>query len=178
MPQIVRCSVVQTCTAAYSLSDTLDKLERLTRLAKERDNSQLAVFPEAFIGGYPAKSTFGTVIGARSREGRDEFQRYHSSAIEIPSTVISRIEAVSRETGVFLVVGVIEKEGGTCYCTIVFVHPRKGYVGKHRKLMPTAAERLIWGFGDGTTIPVLQESFVDGTTQNEIIAKLSATICW
>lgn len=43
----IRASVVQTCTAAYSLEDTLDKLDRLTRLAKDRDNSQLAVFPEA-----------------------------------------------------------------------------------------------------------------------------------
>lgn len=47
MPHIVRASVVQACTAAYSLSETLDKLERLTLLAKERDNTQLAVFPEA-----------------------------------------------------------------------------------------------------------------------------------
>jgi predicted amidohydrolase len=47
MPRIVRASVVQACTAAYSLPDTLDKLERLTILAKQRDGAQLAVFPEA-----------------------------------------------------------------------------------------------------------------------------------
>lgn len=140
-------------------------------------SSTYNVFDYYSIGGYPAKSTFGTVVGGRSQEGRDEFLRYHSSAIEIPSPAVSRVEAVSRELGVFLVVGVIEKDGGTCYCTVIFVHPQKGYIGKHRKLMPTAAERLVWGFGDGTTIPVLQETFKD-EAQNEITAKLSATICW
>lgn len=83
------------------------------------------------------------MVGARSAEGRDEFLRYHSAAIEIPSPTITRIESISRATDVFLVIGVIEKEGGTCYCTIIFVDPRAGYVAKHRKLMPTAAERLI-----------------------------------
>ncbi|KAF8496648.1 carbon-nitrogen hydrolase [Gautieria morchelliformis] len=176
MPRIVRASVVQACTAAFSLSETLDKLERLTRLAKERDDSQLAVFPEAFIGGYPAKSTFGTVVGDRSPEGRDEFLRYHSAAIEIPSPAISRVEAISRATGVFLVVGVIEREGGTCYCTIIFVDPQSGYVAKHRKLMPTAAERLVWGYGDATTLPVLEQTF--SSAKGDVTTKLSATICW
>jgi len=182
MPHIVRASVVQACTAAYSLSETLDKLERLTLLAKQRDGAQLAVFPEAFVGGYPAKSTFGTVVGARSPEGRDEYLKYHSAAIEIPSPALSRIEAISRDTAVFLVVGVIEKDGGTCYCTIVFVDPQRGYIAKHRKLMPTASERLIWGFGDATTLPVLEHTFPNvnskGGEAEEVKTKLSATICW
>ena len=105
------------------------------------------------------KSTFGAVVGARSLEGRDEFLRYHSAAIEVPSTAISRIEAISRATNVFLVFGVIEKEGGTWYCTIIFVDPLLGYVTKHRKLIPTAAERLVWGFGDATTLRVLEQTF-------------------
>jgi predicted amidohydrolase len=128
------------------------------------------------IGGYPAKSTFGAVVGARSPEGRDEYLKYHSAAIEIPSPAISRIEAISRATGVFLVIGVIEKEGGTCYCTVIFVDPRSGYVAKHRKLMPTAAERLVWGLGDATTIPVLEPTF--SSVSGDLSAKLSATICW
>lgn len=117
------------------------------------------------------------MVGARSNEGRDEFLRYHSSAIDIPSPAVSRIEAVSREYDIFLVVGVIERDGGTCYCTAIFVHPQKGYLAKHRKLMPTAAERLVWGFGDRTTNPVLKETFMDGN-QNEVTTKISATICW
>ncbi|KAI0053345.1 carbon-nitrogen hydrolase [Auriscalpium vulgare] len=179
MSTVVRASVVQACTAAYSLSDTLDKLERLTKQAKERDGTQLAVFPEAFIGGYPKMSTFGVVVGERTVEGRDEFLRYHQAAIELPSPALARIEGVSRETGVFLVVGVIERDGGTLYCTVVFVDPEQGYVAKHRKLMPTAAERLIWGQGGPDTLPVVKKQFNTlAKPENAVCTKLSATICW
>ncbi|KAN0100542.1 nitrilase [Tylopilus felleus] len=177
MPNTIRASVVQTCTASFSLPDTLQKFENLTKLAKERDNTQLMVFPEAFIGGYPKMSTFGCVVGERSAEGRDEFLRYHKSAIEIPSPAISRIEAVSKETGVFVVMGVVEREGGTLYCTVIFVDPVEGLVGKHRKLVPTATERSIWGMGDGTTVPVLEKTF--STSGTEVVTtKISAAICW
>lgn len=173
MSNKLRASVAQAATAAYNLEDTLQKLERLTRLAKERDDSQLVVFPEAFIGGYPKMSTFGAVVGDRSAAGRDEFLRYHAAAIEVPaSTAITRLETLSRETDVFLVVGVIERDGGTLYCTAVFVGPQ-GYVGKHRKLQPTATERLIWGQGDGSTLPVVSQAF-----SGPVTASLSAAICW
>ncbi|CAE6457744.1 unnamed protein product [Rhizoctonia solani] len=186
MPQVLKVSVVQTCTAAYSLNDTLNKLDRLVRLAKERDGSQLCVFPEAFVGGYPRYSTFGAVVGSRAPEGRDEFLRYHSAAItlspESPGRV--RIESIARAYGVFLVVGVIEKDSyassaGTLYCSAIFVDPERGLVGKHRKLMPTATERLVWGTGDGTTLPVLEHEFSGSEQeQSSIKAKLSAAICW
>lgn len=121
-------------------------------------------------------STFGVCVGARTAEGRDEFLRYHSSAIEIPSPTITRIEEVSRELGVFIVVGVIERDLGTLYCTAVFVDPVEGYVAKHRKLVPTAMERVIWGQGDATTLPVVDASFKG--PQEVVTAKISATICW
>lgn len=124
-------------------------------------------------------STFGAVVGDRSAEGRDEFLRYHSAAVEIPSPTITRIEGISRETGVFLVVGLIERDGGTLYCSVVFVDPVEGYLGKHRKLAPTAAERLIWGQGDGSTLPVLERGFPSSENPGQQIkAKVSATICW
>lgn len=122
-------------------------------------------------------STFGCVVGDRSAEGRDEFLRYHKSAIEIPSPAISHIEAVSKETGVFVVMGVVERAGDTLYCTVIFVDPTEGLVGKHRKLMPTGAERLIWGMGDGTTLPVLEKTFSSLGTE-VVTTKISATVCW
>ncbi|KAK7059048.1 Nitrilase [Paramarasmius palmivorus] len=164
---IVRASVVQTCTHEYSLPDTLDKLERLTREAKS---------------GYPKMSTFGAKVGERSPEGREEFRRYHASAIEVStsSPAIVKIESVSKDTGVFLVVGVIERDGGTLYCTVIFVDPSEGFVARHRKLVPTGSERLIWGQGDGSTLPVLERSFpsIDANLPSIVKAKLSATICW
>ncbi|KAJ7169791.1 carbon-nitrogen hydrolase [Mycena filopes] len=172
----IRASVVQTCAQSYSLDDTLKKLEDLTRLARERDGSQLAVFPEAFIGGYPKFSTFGAVVGERAPEGREEYLKYHNAAIEIPSAATARIEAISKDTGVFLVVGVIERQGGTLYCTALFIDPLEGLLGKHRKLLPTAAERLIWGQGDGSTLPVFERTFSQSDTH--VTAKISAAICW
>ncbi|KAJ7706275.1 carbon-nitrogen hydrolase [Mycena rosella] len=176
----IRASVVQTCTQAYSLDDTLQKLEELTRLARDRDGSQLAVFPEAFIGGYPKFSTFGAVVGDRSAEGRDEYLKYHNAAIEVPSTATARIEALSKDTGVFLVVGVIERDGGSLYCTAIFVDPLEGLLGKHRKVLPTASERLIWGQGDGTTLPVFERAFSQSGASDgpKTTAKMSAAICW
>ncbi|KAJ7786218.1 carbon-nitrogen hydrolase [Mycena metata] len=191
----MRVSVAQTCAQSYSLDNTLIKLEQLTRLARERDGSQLVVFPEAFIGGYPKFSTFGAVVGERYPEGRDEYLRYHSAAIEIPSAATARIEAIAKDTGVFLVVGVIERDGGTLFCTALFVDPVDGVLGKkkktrssrptdslkgkHRKLLPTAAERLIWGQGDGSTLPVFERTFSQPEAPDaKSTAKISAAICW
>ncbi|KAJ7634217.1 carbon-nitrogen hydrolase [Mycena polygramma] len=175
----IRASVVQTCTQAYSLDRTLQKLDQLTRLARDRDGSQLAVFPEAFIGGYPKYSQFA-VVGERYPEGREEYLRYHSAAIEVPSSTTTRLEAIAKDTGVFLVVGVIEKDGGTLYCTALFVDPADGLLGKHRKVLPTASERLIWGQGDGSTLPVFERQFSQsGEPESaKFTAKMSAAICW
>lgn len=175
----------------------MDKLEHFTRLAKDRDDTQFAVFPEALyvspesptnwqyidmfsrsVGGYPAMSTFGVVMGARSPQGREEYRRYHAAAIDIPSPAISRMETISKETGVFLVVGVIERAGGTLYCTVVFIDPQEGYVGKHRKVSPTAMERVVWGQGDGSTLTVLDAEFRSSGYESVVKSKVSAAICW
>ena len=103
-------------------------------------------------------STFGTVVGDRSKAGREEFLRYYSSAISIPSEAVTTVESISKELDIFLVVGIIEKDSGTLYCTAIFIDPTQGLVAKHRKLMPTASERIIWGFGDGSTLPVVEKS--------------------
>ena len=69
---------------------------------------------------------------------------------------------------VYLVMGVIERDGYTLYCTVLFFDSQGHYLGKHRKVMPTALERIIWGFGDGSTIPVYETP----------IGKIGAAICW
>lgn len=123
-------------------------------------------------------STFGVVVGDRSAEGRNEFVRYHAAAIEVPSPAVSRVEAIARDTGVFLIVGVIERDGGTLYCCQIFVDPEQGLVAKHRKLAPTASERLIWGQGDGSTLPVIEQEFIGEVNSNVVKTKISGAICW
>ncbi|KAG1355216.1 hypothetical protein COCNU_07G013280 [Cocos nucifera] len=79
----VRATVVQASTVFYDTPATLDKAERLIADAAAY-GSQLVVFPEAFIGGYPRGSTFGVTIGSRSVKGREEFRKYHAAAIAVP----------------------------------------------------------------------------------------------
>jgi nitrilase len=162
----VRGAVVQAASVVFDRERTLSKLEDLAGDAA-RAGADLAVFPEAFVGGYPRGLTFGAVVGERTAEGRDHFRRYWDSAVDVPGPAVDRLARLARATGLHLVVGVVERDGGTLYCTVLFLSPA-GYLGKHRKLMPTAAERLVWGFGDGSTLPVLDTP----------LGRLGAVICW
>jgi len=130
--------------------------------------AELVLFPEALLGGYPRGSGFGAVVGSRSEDGRAEFQRYHERAIDLPGAESAALAQIAAQCKVYLVVGVIERDAGTLYCTVVFYAPDGRYLGKHRKLMPTAAERLVWGFGNGSTMPVFETP----------LGKLGAVICW
>jgi nitrilase len=161
-----RASVVQAAPVAFDRERTLQKLGDLAADAA-RAGAQLAVFPEAFVGGYPRGVTFGTVVGERSPEGRDHFRRYWESAVDVPGPDVDRLAGLARATGLHLVVGVVERDGGTLYCTVLVLSPT-GYLGKHRKVMPTGAERLIWGFGDGSTLPVFDTP----------LGRLGSVICW
>ena len=163
----VHAAVVQAAPVAFDVEATLDKAERLI-VGASASGAELIVFPEAFVSCYPRGLTFGSAVGSRSAEGRDDFRRYWESAIEVPGPAVDRLSAMARENGVFLVMGVIERDGGTLYCTVLFFGNDGQYLGKHRKLMPTAAERLVWGYGDGSTLPVFDTS----------IGKLGAVICW
>jgi len=181
MPTI-RASVVQAATASHgsaeSLSLTLDKLDRFVTIAKERDSSQLVLFPEAFIGGYPAGSSFGSVLGNRTKEGRKQFLQYAKAAIEVPSEATRRIEVISNQHGVFLVVPVVERDVTSLYCTVLFIHPTKGLLGKRRKLVPTAMERILWACGQKEDLPLFQETFKSATDESQMDIKLGTVICW
>src|SRR3981081_855466 len=148
-----RAAVVQAAPAAFDRARTLDKLGGLVEKAA-RQGAELAVFPEAFVSAYPKGLDFGAVVGRRTREGRDHFRRYFDSSIEVPGPDVDRMAKMAREHHLQIVVGVIERDGGTLYCTVLFFADDGRFLGKHRKLMPTAAERLVWGFGDGSTLSV------------------------
>lgn len=162
-----RVAVVQAGSLMFDTPRTLEKLAALAADVRQR-GAELAVFPEAFVGGYPKGLDFGARVGMRSPEGRDQFRRYYESAIDLAGPEMSRIGQIARDAQLQLVVGVIERAGGTLYCTILFFGTDGTLLGKHRKLMPTAMERLIWGFGDGSTIPVLETP----------VGRIGAVICW
>jgi predicted amidohydrolase len=125
------------------------------------------VLPEAFLGGYPKGLDFDITVGRRTDAGRELFRRYHAAAIEVPGPEVEALAAVTRDLRCHAVVGAVERQGGTLYCVALFFGPT-GYLGLHRKLMPTAAERYLWGQGDGSTLPVIDTG----------VARLGAAICW
>src|SRR6476660_10101748 len=149
----VVAAVVQAASVAFDRKKTLAKALDLTRDAAKR-GAQLVLFPEAFISGYPRGLDFGAVVGARSDAGREDFKRYFESAVEVPGPTVDALSKAARDNRVYLVMGVIERERGTLYCCILFFARDGTFLGKHRKVMPTASERLIWGYGDGSTLPV------------------------
>jgi nitrilase len=168
MPQtIVRVAVVQAAPVAFDRDCTLAKVRQLTRDAASR-SAKLVVFPEAFVSAYPRGMTFGAVVGNRSAEGREWYRRYWESSVDVPGDAVDILADIARESATHLVIGVIERDGGTLYCTALFFAPNGDYLGKHRKLVPTASERLVWGQGDGSTMPVFDTD----------IGRIGAAICW
>ena len=168
-------SVTVAVAQIASTFDTETTLEKIVTFIDEaaQNSAQLIVFPEATIGGYPKYHTFGAAVGERTQEGRLLFEEYANCAISVPGPEIDNLAQKARAVTIFIVIGVIEKskESGTLFCTAVYIDPEKGFVGKHRKVMPTGSERLIWGQGDGSTLGVYQPSNIPG-------AVVSATICW
>lgn len=158
---------IQAAPVAFDLRRTLEKARDLAADAA-KTGAKLILFPEAFISAYPRGSNFGTIIGARADEGREQFRMYYASSIDVPGPAVDALADIARKNHAYLVVGVIEREGGTLYCTVLFFSADGVFLGKHRKLMPTGAERLVWGFGDGSTLPVYDTA----------IGRLGAVICW
>jgi nitrilase len=163
----VTAAVVQAGALMFDREGTLRKAEALGREAAGR-GADVVLFPEAFLGGYPRGMDFGAVIGARSAEGREEYRRYWDNAVDVPGPDTVRLGKLAKRHKFHLVIGVVEREGGTLYCTVLFFGPDGSLMGKHRKVMPTASERLVWGFGDGSTLPVFETA----------VGKIGAVICW
>jgi nitrilase len=162
-----KVAVVQASPVLFDKAKTIEKIRVLTKEAAEK-GAKLVAFPESFIPAYPRGQTFGAVIGTRTEEGRQEYLRYVESSIQIPSPDITTLEGIAKANNVYLVIGVTERDGGSLYCTVIFFSPEGKYMGKHRKLMPTAAERVVWGQGDGSTLPVYDTP----------LGKIGAVICW
>ena len=164
-----RVAVVQAAPILFDREGTLAKAAALVAEAAA-GGARLVLFPEAFVPAYPRGLSFGVVVGSRSDEGRMLFARYHRNAVVVPSEATDRLGAAARAAGVWLAIGVIERDpiGGTLYCTLLYFGPDGALLGKHRKLKPTAAERLVWGEGDGSTLPVLPTPF----------GRLGGLICW
>jgi nitrilase len=163
----IKVAVVQAASILFDREATVEKTCHLTAEAAA-SGADLVLFPEAFIPAYPRGLGFGTVVGSRSPEGRCTWQRYWANSVDVPGPVTDTLGQAAREHRVYLAIGVIERQGGTLYCTLLYFGPDGRLLGKHRKLKPTAAERLIWGEGDGSTL----------TTVDTEYGTMGGLICW
>ncbi len=166
----VRVAVVQAAPVLFDREATVDKACHLIAQAAERD-SQWVLFPEAFVPAYPRGLSFGVTVGHRTPAGRRTWQRYWENAVDIPSRTTEVLGEAARQAHAYVTMGVIERDEhshGTLYCTLLYFGPDGQLLGKHRKLKPTAGERLIWGEGDGSTLTVIETEF----------GRVGGLICW
>jgi nitrilase len=148
---------------------TIDKACALTAQAGTQ-GARLVVFPEAFVAGYPVWAWF--IPASRTHDLRDLYAQLHASAVAIPDASTDRLCEAARRAGVAVAIGVNERNAEasntTLYNTVLYIGPDGSILGRHRKLVPTGGERLIWGRGDGSDLEVYPLDF----------ARVGGLICW
>lgn len=167
----VKVAVVQASSILFNREATAEKAIDLVSKAAEKE-AKLILFPEAFIPAYPRGLSFGTVVGSRSPEGRKTWEKYWKNSVDVPGPTTDKLGKAARRAKAYLAMGVIERDNeysrGTLYCTLLYFGPDGRLLGKHRKIMPTGAERLIWGAGDGSTLTAIKTDF----------GIIGGLICW
>lgn len=167
----VKVAVVQTGPVLLDREATTAKVCELIEAAAQ-EGARLVLFPEALIPAYPRGLTFGTVVGARSEAGRRAFGRYWDNGVDVPGPVTEVVGAAAEQAQCYVALSVVERtgphRGGTLYCTLLYFGRDGRLLGKHRKLKPTASERLIWGEGDGSTLTAVETGF----------GVVGGLICW
>ncbi len=166
----VKVACVQAEPAVLDREATVDKLARLTAEAAG-EGASLVVFPEAFIPVYPSSTWAKAFAGWADPRTKETFARLAAEAVTVPGEAADRIGAAAREHGVWIVTGVTEvdpERPGTLYNTLLYHAPDGQLALRHRKLVPTNHERLIWGQGDGSGLRAIP-------TQ---LGRLGGLICW
>ncbi len=150
---VFRAAAVQAAPVYLDAAKTTDKACALIAEAAGH-GAQLVAFPEAFIPGYPYWNWIMTPVA-----GGPWFERLYRASITVPGPEIARIAAAAREHSTVVVIGVNERDPdsvGTLYNTIVTIGADGAILGRHRKLVPTWAEKLTWAGGDGSSLKVHQ----------------------
>ena len=195
MPQLLKLAVSQSHTLS-TLQATLTALKKTAHSAANQ-GVDILLFPEAYLGGYPRTCSFGAAIGSRTTEGREQYLQYFKNSVDLGDTHIGaddawlkrelpinaetgrrgdgtreELEEIARATGLFIVTGVVERAGGSLFCSALYVDPGRGVVGKRRKLMPTGSERLVWSQGTARSLRAVT-AVIKG-----VRVVMGCAICW
>src|SRR3990172_9610230 len=135
-----------------------------------RNGAGLVVFPESFIPAYP--DWVWAVPAGADAVFNEMYARLLANSVEVPGAATQRLCRAARAAGTYVVMGMternIEASGASLYNTLLFIDSKGEILGKHRKLVPTGAERLVWAQGDGSTLHVFDTPF----------GRLGGLICW
>ncbi len=164
-----KVAAVQAAPVFLDRQATLDKACALIDEAA-RQGAALAVFPESFIPAYP--DWVWAVPAGETALLNDLYARLLENAVEVPGPATDRLCQAARRAGIYVAMGVTERNteasGSSLYNTLLYIDAQGRLLGRHRKLVPTGGERLVWAPGDGSTLEVYDTSF----------GRLSGLICW
>lgn len=150
-----KAAAVQAAPIFLDADATVEKACALTREAA-RAGAELIVFPEVFVAGYPYWNWYLSPL-----QGSSWFPRLQQSSVRVPGPEIDKLIQVAAELGVYIVIGVNESVSyslGTIFNTNLLIGP-EGLIARHRKLVPTFAEKLSWASGDGSSLRVHETKF-------------------
>jgi len=165
MNGVVRVACVQAEPVVFDREATIAKLAALAREAAD-GGAQLALLPETFVPVYPSNRWAREL--AHGVDGAKLWARLAQGSVEVPGPAADAIGAAARDAGIWLAVGVNELERGTIFNTLLIYAPDGTLRLKHRKLVPTNHERLVWGPGDGHGL----ETVDIGS------ARIGGLVCW
>ena len=170
MREPVTVACVQAEPVVLDRERTVEKLAALTAEAAAAGAS-LVVFPETFVPAYPSSVWAKYLAGWADERAKAAFALLARESVEIPGLAADRLGGIAREHGVWLVTGVNEvdpERPGTLYNTLLYHAPDGSLASRHRKLVPTNHERLIWGPGDGSGLRAIETG----------LGRLGGLICW
>jgi nitrilase len=164
-----RIAAIQASSVFLNLEATVDKACRLIEEAAE-GGATLAAFPEAFLPGYPLWVWF--IPPGHTHPLRALYTELHRNSISIPGPETGRLGQVAADCGITVAIGVNERNSeasdSTLFNTLLYLGSSGEVLGKHRKLIPTAGERLVWGQGAEAGLEVFDLPF----------GRLSGLLCW
>jgi len=166
---VIKIAAVQAAPAFLDRDATIERACQRIAEAGEA-GAKLVVFPESFVPGYP--DWVWVVPAGRGAILRDLYSRLLANSVTIPSDATRLLGEAAREAGTIVAIGVTERNdeasGTTMYNSLLYIDEHGEVIGRHRKLVPTGGERLVWAQGDASGLRV----------HNTSAGRIGGLICW